>query len=36
MKITMSIQQIIVDGAHIKPFAKFYDNRIDNGISLVH
>jgi len=34
MKVTMSIEQNIVDGAHIKPFAKFYDNRIDNGISL--
>ncbi|MGK7923151.1 MAG: HNH endonuclease [Trichodesmium sp.] len=34
MKVTMSIQQNIVDGAHIKPFAKFYDNRINNGISL--
>ncbi|MGB3511838.1 MAG: HNH endonuclease [Microcoleaceae cyanobacterium] len=34
IKVTMSIHQNIVDGAHIKPFAKFYDNRIDNGISL--
>lgn len=34
MKVTMSIKQNIVDGAHIKPFAKFYENRIDNGISL--
>ncbi|NEP80059.1 MAG: HNH endonuclease [Okeania sp. SIO3B3] len=34
MKVTMSIKQNIVDGAHIKPFAKFYDNRIDNGISF--
>lgn len=34
MKVTMSIKQNIVDGAHIKPFAKFSDNRIDNGISL--
>jgi len=24
----------IVDGAHIKPFAKFYDDRINNGLSL--
>jgi putative restriction endonuclease len=24
----------IVDGAHIKPFSKFYDDRIDNGLSL--
>ncbi|MDJ0553919.1 MAG: HNH endonuclease [Microcoleaceae cyanobacterium MO_207.B10] len=36
MKVSMSIEQNIVDGAHIKPFAKFYDNRIDNGISLFH
>ncbi|NEQ76284.1 MAG: HNH endonuclease [Okeania sp. SIO2C9] len=34
MKVTMSIKQNIVDGAHIKPFARFYDNRIDNGISF--
>ena len=34
LKVTMSINQNIVDGAHIKPFAKFYDNRIDNGISF--
>ncbi|NEP86517.1 MAG: HNH endonuclease [Okeania sp. SIO2C2] len=34
MKVTMSIKQNIVDGSHIKPFAKFYDNRIDNGISF--
>lgn len=26
--------QNIVDGAHVKPFAIFYDDRIDNGISL--
>jgi putative restriction endonuclease len=24
----------IVDGAHIKPFGKFYDDRINNGLSL--
>jgi putative restriction endonuclease len=24
----------IVDGAHIKPFSRFYDDRIDNGLSL--
>jgi putative restriction endonuclease len=24
----------IVDGAHIKPFSKFYDDRINNGLSL--
>lgn len=34
MKVTMSINQNIVDGAHIKPFAQFYDSRIDNGISF--
>ncbi|MGD1713463.1 HNH endonuclease [Dapis sp. BLCC M172] len=34
MKVTTSIKQNIVDGAHIKPFAKFYDDRINNGISL--
>ena len=34
MKVTTSIKQNILDGAHIKPFAKFHDNRINNGISL--
>jgi len=29
-----SLNQNILDGAHIKPFAEFYDDRIDNGISL--
>lgn len=29
-----SFNQNIVDGAHIKPFAMFYDDRIDNGISF--
>lgn len=24
----------IVDGAHIKPFAQFYDDKLDNGLSL--
>ena len=24
----------IVDGAHIKPFSQFYDDRINNGLSL--
>jgi putative restriction endonuclease len=24
----------IVDGSHIKPFSQFYDDRIDNGLSL--
>ncbi|BAZ18898.1 hypothetical protein NIES4071_107830 (plasmid) [Calothrix sp. NIES-4071] len=26
--------QGIIDGAHIKPFAKYFDDRIDNGLSL--
>lgn len=34
LKVTQSLIQHIVDGAHIKPFAKFYDSKIDNGISL--
>lgn len=34
LKVTKSFTQNIVDGAHIKPFAKFYDNRINNGLSL--
>jgi putative restriction endonuclease len=34
LKVIHSITQSIVDGAHIKPFAKFYDNHIDNGLSL--
>ncbi|MDB9313590.1 HNH endonuclease [Spirulina sp. CS-785/01] len=34
LKVTRSITQRIVDGAHIKPFAMFYDNSINNGISL--
>jgi putative restriction endonuclease len=29
-----SFSQSIVDGAHIKPFKIFYDDRIDNGLSL--
>jgi|SRR5919199_52260 putative restriction endonuclease len=29
-----SLSQTIVDGVHIKPFSFFYDDRIDNGISL--
>lgn len=27
-------QENIVDGSHIKPFSQFYDDRINNGISL--
>ncbi|MEA5523036.1 HNH endonuclease [Limnoraphis robusta] len=34
LKVTRKITQSIVDGAHIKPFAKFYDNSIGNGISF--
>jgi putative restriction endonuclease len=34
LKVIQSLTQTIVDGAHIKPFSKFYDNKIDNGISL--
>lgn len=33
-KVTRSLSQSIVDGAHIKPFSEFYDNRVDNGLSL--
>ncbi|MEG5039202.1 MULTISPECIES: HNH endonuclease [unclassified Microcoleus] len=34
LKVTRSLRQSIVDGAHIKPFSEFYDNRLDNGLSL--
>jgi putative restriction endonuclease len=35
LKVTNpSLSQSIVDGAHIKPFSEFYDNRPDNGLSL--
>jgi len=34
LQIIDTLNQNIVDGAHIKPFAIFYDDRIDNGISL--
>lgn len=34
LKVTKSLNQSIVDGAHIKQFAQFYDSRITNGISL--
>jgi putative restriction endonuclease len=34
LKVIRSLTQNIVDGAHIKPLSRFYDNRIDNGISL--
>lgn len=34
LKILDTKTQNIVDGAHIKPFSKFYDDRINNGLSL--
>lgn len=34
LQILNSLGQNIVDGAHIKPFSKFYDDRINNGLSL--
>ncbi len=34
LKVRRKITQNIVDGSHIKPFSKFYDNQINNGISL--
>jgi putative restriction endonuclease len=34
LRITRDPNQNIVDGAHIKPFSKFLDSRIDNGLSL--
>ncbi|MEH2296760.1 HNH endonuclease [Nostoc sp.] len=34
IKVTKSVSQNIVDGAHIKPFSQFYDSRIHNGIAL--
>jgi putative restriction endonuclease len=34
LKVTRSLSQSIVDGAHIKPLSEFYDNRVDNGLSL--
>ena len=34
LQILDSIGQNIVDGSHIKPFSQFYDDRIDNGLSL--
>ncbi len=34
IKVTKSISQNIVDGAHIKPFSQFYDSKINNGIAL--
>lgn len=34
LKILDSLGQNIVDGSHIKPFSQFYDDRINNGLSL--
>jgi putative restriction endonuclease len=34
LKVMRTLTQNIVDGSHIKPFAQFYDNQVDNGISL--
>lgn len=34
LKVVSSRGQFIVDGAHIKPFAKFRDDRLRNGLSL--
>lgn len=34
LQVVSSRGQFIVDGAHIKPFAKFRDDRLRNGLSL--
>lgn len=34
LQVIDALGQNIVDGSHIKPFAMFYDDQIDNGISL--
>ncbi len=34
LQVINAFGQNIVDGAHIKPFSQFYDDSIDNGISL--
>ncbi len=34
LRIISAQGQTIVDGAHVMPFSKFYDDRIDNGLSL--
>jgi putative restriction endonuclease len=34
LRIIRNPNQNIVDGAHIKPFSKFLDSKIDNGLSL--
>ena len=32
LQVLNSLDQNIVDGAHIQPFSQFYDDRIDNGL----
>lgn len=34
LKVNRTLDQNIVDGAHIKPFSQFYDSQISNGVSL--
>jgi putative restriction endonuclease len=34
LKVRRTLTQKIVDGSHIKPFSRFYDDQVDNGISL--
>lgn len=34
LQILSSLGRNIVDGSHIMPFSQFYDDRIDNGLSL--
>lgn len=34
LRILNSLGENIVDGAHVKPFSQFYDDRINNGLSL--
>lgn len=34
LRIISSLGENVVDGAHIKPFSLFYDDRINNGLSL--
>ncbi len=34
LRIVTVDSETIVEGAHIKPFAEFRDDRVENGISL--
>ncbi|MCL1475428.1 HNH endonuclease [Argonema antarcticum] len=34
LRVMRTLTQNIVDGAHIKPFAQFFDSRINNGLSF--